>query len=117
MPAWPASLPSLDKIAGASVVPVSNSTVIDVESGEPLTRRRFTGDMDDIAMSLLLSGDQRIDLYNFWRLDLEDGTLRFTHAHPLTGEMRAMLFMTPPRFTPLGNNLWRCEVAVRSMPE
>jgi hypothetical protein len=112
---WPATLPPLDRISGGSVQPVSNALPIETEVGEPMTRQRFTGEMDDITMSILLSGSQRIVLYEFYRRDLKGGSLRFSHDHPLTLEATELMFMAAPRFTPLGNDLWRADLSLRSI--
>ena len=117
MPTWPSSFPPLFEVDGFSIVPVSNTTAIDVESGEPLTRNRFTGEMDDIAGSFyLVERDVAQAMLDFWRYDLSNGALRFTFDHPLSGESSEMLFMAPPRLTPVTGDLWRVGVQFKTMP-
>src|SRR5688572_21238440 len=117
MPSWPSSFPPLFEVDGFSVVPVSNNAPIEVESGEPLTRNRFTGEMDGVTGSFyLVERDVAISMLNFWRYDLVNGSLRFTFDHPLTGESSEMLFMAAPRLTPVTGDLWRVNVQFQTMP-
>lgn len=117
MPSWPQSFPPLFNTEGFSLDPLSNTTPIETESGEPLTRVRFTGEMDDIAGEFpMMDRDTAIQMMNFWRYDLKNGSLRFSYDHPLTGEAAEFLFMDKPRVTAAGGDLWKVAVQLRSMP-
>lgn len=120
MPSWPAALPQLFKPGGAGLSPISNAAPIDTESGEPLTRVRFTGEMDQWSGELqALTNQQANDLLNFWRYDLKNGTLRFTYDHPLTGESVEMLFIEPPRLIPVNSingQYWQASLSLQTMP-
>jgi hypothetical protein len=117
VPTWPATVPFVFLVDGFSHQPVSNSMKVDPEVGEPLTRQRFTGEIDDVSGTLTtLTTEQVNDLRNFYRYDLKDGSLRFTQDDPMIGEAREYLFMAPPRFTPIDGDLWRPQIQLQAMP-
>lgn len=117
MVAWPAAFPQLFEADGFSLEPVSGSTPIEVESGEPMSRRRFTGEMDNLQGTLPpVTFAIAQDIYEFWRDDLANGTSRFTFEHPLTSETVDVMFMAPPKFTPAGGLYWRVSVSLRTLP-
>lgn len=118
MPSWPDSLPPLFEVDGFSLEPVSNSTAIDVESGEPMTRNRFTGEMDDISGNLMrMTRQQTIELLAFWRYDLKNGTRRFTWDHPLDGSATEFLMTQKPKIGAMSGDLWQVSLAIQSMPQ
>lgn len=94
--------------------------MIDTESGEPMTRARFTGEMDLWTGTLTaLTAEQARDLLSFWRYDLKNGTLRFTFDHPLSGEGVEMLFIKPPELSPvnaLAGQYWQAALSLQTMP-
>lgn len=113
MPSWPPSLPQKLNIEQFAEVPLDNTVSIDVESGEPMTRLRFTGDIEQIDGGITIDFDQRETLMNFWKYDLKRGALRFDWDHPITGEAVEMLFRQAPQISALGGlvlqaqlNLW-----------
>lgn len=120
MTAWPSDIPepkcsTLD--GGWSYNPISNAIPIDVESGEPLSRARFTGDQIDFTGTLPpLTRDQAQDLYDFWKTTLQDGSLRFTATDPFTLSSADMMFLTPPTFTRNGTRKWTASLRLRILP-
>lgn len=114
MPTWPHSFPPLFSPDGASYDPISNATVIDTESGEPLSRLRFTGEMDDFTGTLpLCDTETAVAIKNFWRYDLKNGALRFTWDDPLTAEGRDFLMTAPPKIVPYAGG--HCQVSLKLM--
>lgn len=118
MPSWPETLPALFEVDGFSLDPVSNSTVIDTESGEPLSRNRFSGEMDQITGNLYrMTREQTIALRDFWRYDLKNGTLRFTFDDPLDGSSTEYLMLAPPKITAMSGDLWQAGLRLQSLPQ
>lgn len=108
---WPASLSFTFDTEGFQYQPVSNSISIPTEGGEPLTRRRFTGDMDEISGNMtFLTRAQAEAVRSFYRNTLKDGALRFMADDPVTQEGREFIFMGPPVLTPLGGLMWRVQL-------
>lgn len=108
MTSWPSSVPFVFLVDGFSHQAMSNTTAIDVESGEPLSRRRFTGEMDTISGTMRnLTIEQVRVLRSFYRYDLKDGALRFTENDPVTGEAREFIFAEAPVFSPIDGYWWR----------
>lgn len=117
MPTWPATLPQYFEVDGASLDPISNATTIDTESGEPLTRQRFTGDMDRFTGKLLrMTRAQAAILRTFYRVDLAHGALRFTWEDVLTGASIEYLMIAPPQIVPVSGDVWQATLHLQSMP-
>lgn len=117
MPIWPLHFPRTFEVNGFSLDPVSNSTPIDVESGEPMSRRRFTGDMENIVGSLPpVEKELANEIRSFWRYDLKHGTVSFTWSDPISEEAVEFMLMAPPAFTPVSDSLWRVQLRLRKLP-
>lgn len=117
MQVWPAAFPQVFEVNGFSLDAVNNSEVLDVESGAPLTRRRFTGAMDDISGTLfLVESEVAEQIRQFHRIDCKDGSLPFLWHNPLTGSAVRFLFLSPPKLIPESGGLWRVQLHLRSLP-
>lgn len=117
MPSWPESFPPLFSTDGASLDSISNATLIDTESGEPLTRVRFTGEMDNVSASLpMCDRATAIAIRDFWRNDLKNGTLRMTWDDPLSLDSREFLMLSPPRIVPFSGDNWQVSLQLMAMP-
>jgi len=105
MPAWPSTVPDLCRLDDLRIAPVNNSMMPIDDSGPPMTRRRFTGDMEDIqGIILAVSRTTAVALRNFWRDDLSDGSLTFTAQHPMTGETGIQFIFTgEPQISRVGH--------------
>ncbi len=97
-PQWPATLPPAALVSGSGYQPVSNATPIPVEAGELLTRRRFTGEMASMPVSLLLDDLQVQTLMYFYRRTLKE-TQPFMFYDPVQGFDVACVFTSPPAMT------------------
>lgn len=117
MPGWPTTFPELFEVAGFTFDPVSNAMVDDTESGEPMTRLRFTGEIEDVAGNLdLCDRDTANAIVDFWRHDLKNGTLRLSWDHPMTGEAVEFLIVGQPQPRPAGSFLWRVGLRLKRLP-
>lgn len=97
--------------------PVDNTIRPQPEVGEPLSRRRFTGEMDDFSGRFTFRTRQELAAFiTFYRDDLEDGSLRFDFKHPITGADVEVMFMAPPRWSRNGVRSWSAAVQLRTMP-
>lgn len=115
--AWPSTLPDFCQIAGLLIKPVNNSIPMDLDSGPPMTRRRFTGDMESLQGSfLLIPRLQMLAVRDFWRTTLKDGSLPFTAEHPMTLVANTIfLFLVQPEAVRSGH-LYNVSISVRKMP-
>ena len=117
MQVWPSAFPQVFEVNGFSLDAVNNSVVVDVESGAPLTRRRFTGAMDDVAGTLFLVESAIAEqIREFHHIDCKDGSLPFLWRNPLTETSVRFLFMEPPKLIPESGGLWRVQLRLRSLP-
>jgi hypothetical protein len=115
MAVWPVTLPPAMLVAGSQYQPLSNATPIPVEAGELLTRRRFTGEMARIPVTLNLSTEQARTLLTFYRVELGE-VEPFDWIDPLTGDAVEMMFEGAPQFQPLSTHVWQASFTVVTKP-
>lgn len=115
MPSWPTSLRDKFMSSGFSLVP-RGAMAIDPESGSPLTRVRFTGDVNDISGSVPFEGDEITTFLNFWKYDLQRGSLPFSWSDPVDRAAREFLFTAPPKVTHMGGANWQVDMTLCEMP-
>lgn len=116
MPAWPDDMPCQFQLDGLQFAPVDDNVPIDPESGSPMTRVRFTGDMDDFTASVpIKTRAKAIQLLDFWRTTLIKGSLPFDFFHPITGDAVQMIFKAPPNITRTGI-VYGATVSLRTIP-
>lgn len=109
---WPAALPQTFLSEGFQLSPFDNAVPVDVESGEPLSRLRFTGDLSNVKGSFRTDWTG-VQLFRaFWSNDLSRGTTRFTWTDPIAKTRVEFLFMAPPVFTNLGGSDWRVDMTL-----
>ena len=114
MPTWPTALRDNFLRSGFTMQPLANALPIEVESGEPMTRLRFTGDLSDVSGALPLVGLTQVEIFrNFWTYDLNRGALRFTWSDQMSGAAVEYLFMAPPRYSNVGGDNWQADLMLR----
>lgn len=114
-PEWPATLPPAQLVAGSGYQPVSNATPIPVEAGELLTRRRFTGEMANMPVSLLLDDAQMLTLMRFYRRTVKE-TLPFLFYDPVEGFDVPCVFTSPPAATFLAPDRFQVSFTLATKP-
>lgn len=82
LPTWPASLPEYFEARSLNVVAKPQKIVTRPEVGRVRSRRRTTVNLSDVTGNLLLTGDQRDTLLQFYKVTLRGGTRRFNWHHP-----------------------------------
>jgi hypothetical protein len=100
MPSWPSSLPTKVIAGSHHFRPQPNAVVFSPDVGEPLRRRRYTGNSTADSFMLKLTSTQVDRLYEFWSVDCAQGTLSFL-APLIDGIVRKWWFdpENPPEFT------------------
>lgn len=116
MPVWPSIFPQKFLVNGLTFDPVSNVIPVDVESGAPLTRARFTGTMDDIVGKMHATPAMAEQILAFYRVDCRQGSLPFAWLHPMTGVAARYIFLEPPKAVPVFSSLWLITLRLRSLP-
>lgn len=109
---WPAALPQNLLSQGFSLTPFDNAVPIDVESGEPLSRLRFTGDLNNVQGSVRTDWTGVQTFRTFWMNDLSRGTSRFTWTDPISKTRVEFLFMASPKYTNLGGSDWQIDMTL-----
>lgn len=112
---WPASLQQTLNADTASFRPAGNTLWPDVESGEPLSRLRFTGKQADITGTICCTPDQAIDLLEFFEDELEGGSLPFTWTHPVTDAELEFQFLDDPVWNSWAGFGWRVDMKLRKL--
>lgn len=96
--------------------PLPNVTPIDVESGEPMTRARFTGDVTTVSASIMTDVAGVATFWNFWKYDLKRGALRFTWSDPSSRESVDFLFFDTPEETCVDGPIMQIQMQLLMMP-
>lgn len=113
---WPSVFPQRFLVNGLTLDPVSNAMPVDVESGQPMSRARFTGAMDDVAGKIHATPAMADQILAFYRIDCRQGSQPFGWQHPITGETAVFLFLEPPKAVPVSSGLWLISMRLRSLP-
>lgn len=114
MPSWPGTLPDLVLQDGYKKQPLNNAVTIDVESGEPMTRLRFSGDVSQVSASIMVdaSSSQLSDFWVFWKTTLSRGSVRFSWSDPSTGDAADFIFSDTPVETCVDGMIFRIDMSL-----
>lgn len=87
MPAWPAAVPFLSRLADLSYSgPLGQLSKFQPDVGLPKIRRRTTASYRSLSGSTRpMSAVEFAAFEDFWKDDLAGGVLDFTATHPVTG--------------------------------
>lgn len=114
---WPATLEN--KVNSGSFTFQIGETVIrtQMDVGPNKTRRRSTKSIDTYQVSLLVKDfNEFTDLYDFYDVDLNGGTLAFDFLDPLTNTTREFKFSSPPSFSSLGAGVFTASMQWETVP-
>lgn len=121
MAAWPASLPQNPLFRGLSTNRIRNSIDFEVEVGESISRRRFTGRRKIVEITLPECTETQKDTFvTFYETTTVDGNDVFTWDDFETGDTDVnyvFVSTSTPRIEPLsvrgGNPTWKISFVVR----
>jgi hypothetical protein len=121
-PLWTAtSLPQYLMLAGYSETPPDLTIRSQMDAGPSKVRRRFTAGPELIQGWQWQTDDQVTECKEFYSDAVEGagtfgGTARFDWIHPRTGAAVEMRFLSPPTFSPVSHDLYRCDLVLEIMP-
>lgn len=116
---WPITLPQIPLRAGFTCKPRDSRIFSQFDVGPPAVRSRYSGEIVDYTIPLLLTFTQRDTLEDFWAVGTLRGTDRFDWidfftALPTTGA--PYQFTTRPTYTPISDALIACSFDIVSLP-
>lgn len=119
MAIWPATVPQwsfTDNPAGSLPNPLVRETM---DAGPDIVRRRYTGAVEPISLSLRLTL-QQWDVFAAWyQADLGDGALPFTRfwpAPPRTPQTMTMRFTASPQYQHRGAGVVDVDLELEILP-
>ncbi|WP_296584218.1 hypothetical protein [Xanthobacter sp.] len=117
-PAWPAELPCQPEQGSWTEAPNTNSASFAPDVGPTIDRRRSTMFTLANTCSFVFTRAEYCTFRDWYRDDLKSGTLAFTFAHPMTGELSRWKFDPKPGWSLAGmtNRKVRVAVQLRQMP-
>jgi hypothetical protein len=119
MAAFPASLPSLDRLdPGVSVAPFDPVLRTAMDTGPAKTRPRFTmpdpGSWASVELGHGAYTFAQVEaLLAFWQAN---AAISFTMSDPGSGDVVSWRFLEPPRYRAKGAGKWSVAVKLERMP-
>ena len=115
---WPDELSQCFLLDGYQETPEANIAEFAAEVGPPLRRRRTSINSSLISATMSLTKAEVVTLLDWYRDDLLDGALAFTHLEPRDELQNAeFIFVTPPTVSVLSpDDAWRVTFNLRRMP-
>src|SRR5262245_23124970 len=111
---WPGSLPDCAETWNESDAP---STIrSEMDAGPPKVRRRFTGIMRNIEVSMVLTNAQFTAMRTFYETTCAEGVNFHQFKHPYTGATETFRFVSSPRFSSNGPLALTCEMTWEQIP-
>jgi hypothetical protein len=116
MATWPATLPQLPLIQGASEKPPETTIRTNMDAGPAKVRGRFSAGVRPWKMQLVLTTAQVAILDDFYVSTLSGGANRFTWVNPRTTSSAEFRFTAPPEYVPLGGGRYTVAMQLEQMP-
>jgi hypothetical protein len=89
-----------------------------MDSGPPKSRRRFTAATTQIDVQYLLTDAQIATFKEFFKTDIQAGSLPFDWTKPRTGQVVSVMIAgeNPYSATLVSTGLWRLVMTLEQMP-
>lgn len=104
-PVWPNTLPQRPLAQGFRKTFGDGAIRNQMDSGPPITRKRFTATVKPYQMTFRLTAAQVDILEAFYETDCAMGAIAFQLADPLTGATRRFVFTAPPEIQPAASRI------------
>lgn len=116
MASWPSTLPQRPLADGYVERPRSVTIRTDMDVGPPKVRRRYTAEIRDYALRLLLTTVQVATLETFYITTLSHGSLTFDWVHPRTQVAATFRMVNRPGYEQAGPGYWYTDLALEELP-
>lgn len=113
---WPDSLPQTfqSQSYGSEILPTYIETEMDF--GPKKRRARFSGVLEKINGTMILSREQVATLRTFYKTSTCNGVLPFAFVHPETLETVSVRFNGAPSMSHLGGNHFSASISFEVQP-
>jgi hypothetical protein len=116
-PTWPPGLPTAIEINGLTETPIDQWIEMNVDTGSPKRRLRFTGLMANLKGKMTMSTAQLAQFDTFFNSTLAYGSQPFQWIRPSTGGTVVMRFLSQsPARSAMGVGFWKLDFQVRIDP-
>lgn len=117
MPTWPLTLPQRQFAGSLSVATEDNRLVFKPDIGRPIVRRRYTGDLRTLNLSLVIEQPGLLALEAFYHVTLQEGALSFEWSGLYEPGSDTYLFAEPPSIEDAGApDVWRVGLVLWQVP-
>jgi hypothetical protein len=116
---WPLTLPQIPLRAGFTCKPRDSRVFSQFDVGPVAVRSRYSGEIVDYTIPLILTFAQRDTLDDFWLVGTLRGTDRFDWVDFFTNVATTgapYMFTTRPQYTPISDALIACSFEIMSLP-
>jgi len=111
---WPTTIPATAD--SWQEQDVDNILRTQTDAGPGKVRRKYTGVVSNISMNSVLTLEQVIALREFYRIDCQQGALRFSFPDPVTGVTTVYRWDGPPVFNNVGSLAFQCAMKWKQVP-
>ncbi len=115
MATWPASLPQAPLLRGYSEQGQGNTIRTQMDVGPPKRRRRYTAELVQYQMMVLLTEAQLATFETFYTSTLSHGADAFDWVDHRAGTTLEYAFVGRPQYTPAGGGLWEVSFTLEAM--
>lgn len=117
MATWPLTLPSSPLLDGYSQEPEDSRIVSEVDAGARKIRNRYTGVVEKVKESYILSESQYQAFVDFYKNTLKNGAETFTKNNPTTGVSSIYRFAEPYKLTQVRYPYYQITLSLEILPE
>lgn len=115
-PVWPASLPQNPQLMGFQESGAGATVRTQMDAGPAKVRRRFTIEVRNISLALVMTTAQVATFDTFWTSTISYGALAFDWVDFRTLAAQTYRIASRPAYTALGNGYWRVEFMLETVP-
>lgn len=113
---YPDTLPDSLIVDGFTESPPDVILRTEMDAGPPKMRRIATAGERKIKGTQLMTSAQ-VEIFDlFFNDDLYNGTVRFSWVHSRTQRSAELRFVSVPKYTPAGGDMWHVHMELEIMP-
>lgn len=117
---WPASLPQ-NQFLGCADQDEESRLITQMDIGPAIIRNRFTANVRNVNVPIILNGTQKQTFDTFCRTTLANYSLSFFWGDPVTDSSVEFRFKTKPQFTmtrggSTAERIWRGSMELEILP-
>lgn len=115
-PVWPSSLPQNPQLIGFQESGQGATVRTQMDAGPAKVRRRFTIEVRNISIALVMTTAQVATFESFWTSTISYGALAFDWSDFRTSAAQTYRIASRPAYAALGGGYWRVDLQLETVP-